>query len=179
MKRNNYIIAAASCIVTISMGFSSCKGVEWDRKESLIGMSNLWAYSYVGCVIDRYDKYNVSPSDSSGNKHTMVTVNDTIAVESVFTGMIDGDSINVTTTVVMIDSVLTVTTEGYRIADNLTAHIFTVDPGIIDHNGKLHIDFYKTDGMIPWAWTEVSFLEEDHEKGYYTDSFKDTKLGWY
>jgi len=166
MKRNIFVLI---CYVTvISLGLISCKGIDWDRDDELIGMSNLWAQKYVESVITNYERNYRTPSD---NKERTVTINDTIAVETFFTGMADGDSLNIMTTIVKIDSVLTATTDGYRIADNLTAHIFTIDPGIVDRNGILHIDFYLTDGMIPWAWTEVTFKKNQY--------FENTKLGWY
>lgn len=164
MKKN--IFALICCVTVIFTGFISCKGIDWDRDDALIGMSNLWARKYVTSVISDYEDYY---DTSYGNKGRVVIINDTIAVETIFTGMADGDSLNITTTIVMIDSTLIATTDGYRFADNLTAHIFTVDPGIVDYNGKLHIDFYLTDGMIPWAWTEVTFKKNQYN----------TKLGWY
>ena len=175
MKRNTYILALVCCVAAISMGFLSCKGVDWDTEASLRGMSNNWAYQYVGRVINKYNDFKFTP-DSTDSKHAIVTINDTIAVESVYTGMIDGDSVNVTTTVVMVDSTMIVTANGYRFANNLTAHIFTLDSGIINCNGILHIDFYQTDGMIPWAWTEVAFFNDNQHQTYY---FNNTKFGWY
>ena len=179
MKRNTYIFVLVCCVAVTSMGFFSCKGYEWDTEESLIGMSHSWAYSYVGKVINRYNDYYTAVFNSADNKRVSVTINDTLAVESVFTGMFDGDSVNITTTVVMVDSVMTVVSDGYRFADNITAHIFTVDPGIVGCNGKLHIDFYQTEGMIPWAWTEVTFKSDDGIRNFYPDSFEDTEFGWY
>ncbi len=180
MKKVTYILAIICCVTAISTGFFSCKGVQWDTEESLIGMSHSWAYSYVGTVINRYNDYYVAAFDSADNKRITVTINDTLAVESVFTGMIDGsDSVNITTTVVMIDSVMTVVSDGYRFADNITAHIFTIDPGIVGCNGKLHIDFYQTEGMIPWAWTEVIFKSDEEISYFYPNSFENTKFGWY
>lgn len=167
MKKN--IFALICCITAISTGFISCKGIDWDLDDSLIGMSELWAHKYVGSVISNYENYQSTPSD---NRERIVTINDTIAVETFFTGIAQGDSLKITTTIVKIDSVLTATTDGYRFADNLTAHIFTVDPGIVNRNGKVHIDFYITDGMIPWAWTEVTFQKNQND-------FEGTKLSRY
>ena len=129
MKNNRYLLALVCCIAAISFGFSSCDGVEWDREESLKGMSNEWAYIYVAKVIDDYDDYNYVAKTA--------TINDTIAFEKTFAFMDGNDSVNVKTTIVIVDSVMTATTDGYRYADNLTAHIFTVDPGIVDKIGEL------------------------------------------
>lgn len=174
MKKN--IFALVSFIVAISFGFISCKGIDWDREESLKGMSSLWAYDYVGSIASNYEEnYKSQPYDT----RKTVTVNDTIAVETFRTGICDGDSLNIKTTIVMIDSVLTVTTDGYRMADNLTAHIFTVDPGVVNCNGKVHIDFYLTDGMIPWAWTEIAITKDDIYKLYRNGNYDHVTLGWY
>ena len=172
MKSKKYILALVCCIAAISIGFSSCDGVEWDREESLKGMSQEWARRYLADVIYDCEDY----SFLAGN----ATVKDTIAIEKKFAHMDGKDSVNVTTTVVIIDSVLTATTEGYRYADNLTAHIFTVAPGIVDRCGKLHIDFYQTDGMTPWAWTEVTFSKEDWSNIIYRRSeSENVTVGWY
>jgi len=179
MKKDTYKLAIICCVAVITIEFLSCKGYEWDAEDSLIGMSHSWAYSYVGNVINRYNDYYIAAFDSTDNEHTTLTINDTLAVESIFTGMFDGDSVSITTTVVMFDSVMTVVSDGYRFADNITAHIFTVDPGIINRNGILHIDFYQTNGMIPWAWTEVTFKSNDGIQNFYPNSFEDTKFGWY
>ena len=173
MKNNRYLLALVCCIAAISFGFSSCDGVEWDREESLKGMSNEWAHIYLVKVIDDcQDNF-----DSYQSKYA--TINDTIAYETVFAHMDGGDSVNITTTVVIIDSVMTTTAQGYRYSDNLTAHIYTIDPGIVDQNGKLRIDFYQTDGNIPWAWTEVSFSKDNWSNFYRGYDFDNVTLGWY
>ncbi len=171
MNRKNNIFALVCCIAAISIGFSSCNGVEWDREDSLKGMSHEWAHIYLSEVIDDYDDYYYVAGNAK--------INDTIAFEKVFACMDGKDSVNVTTTITLIDSVMTATTDGYRYADNLTAHIFTVDPGIVDKIGKLHIDFYQTDGMTPWAWTEVTFSKDNWYKFYRRYEFEDVTVGWY
>ena len=169
------IFALIGFIATISFVFISCKGIDWDRDESLKGMSSLWAYRYVGSLFSYYEHKYSSPTYREG----VTTINDTIAIEEFETGVSCGDSLNIKSTIVMTDSVLTVTTDGYRIADNLTAHIFTVDPGIINYNGKVHIDFYLTDGMIPWAWTEVTITEDNLYSLYDSNNYDHVTLGWY
>jgi len=178
MKKLN-IIAAVCCFALVSIGFGSCKGVEWDTEEALIGMSNSWAYYYVGTVINKYEDYHNDAPDSTGEIHSTMVFNDTVAVETLFSGILDGDSLHITTSVFMVDTTSIVTTDGYRIADNLTAHIFTVNPGIVNYEGILHIDFYKTDGLVPWAWTEVLFKKENQLKGFRHYTFTDTRFGWY
>lgn len=160
-----------------SVGFGSCKGVEWDTQETLVGLSESWARIYVQDLMLDYSHFKDVAQDSTRKVRYTVTFNDTVAVESIFRGMIGGDSVDITTTIVLIDTTMTTVTDGYRYADNITAHIFTVNPGIIDFDGKLHFDFYKTDGMIPWAWTEITYRKADD-----SDSMsyqRDTKFGWY
>ena len=91
--------------------------------------------------------------------------------------MIGGDSVDITTTIVLKDTTMMTVTDGYRYADNITAHMFTVDPGIIDYNGKLHFDFYKTDGMIPWAWTEITYSKTDDSD--VITYLRNNEFGWY
>ena len=160
-----------------SVGLDSCNGVEWDIQETLVGLSKSWAYTYVEDLMRDYSHYQDVAQDSIGNVRYMVTFNDTVAVESIFRGMIGGDSVDITTTIVLIDTTMTAVTDGYRYADNITAHIFTVDPGIIDYDGKLHFDFYETDGMIPWAWTEITYRKIDDSD--YIPYQRDTNFGWY
>ena len=160
-----------------SVGLDSCKGVEWDTQETLVGLSESWARIYVEDLMSDYGQYKDVVKDSTRKVRYTVTLNDTVAVESIFRGMIGGDSVDITTTIVLIDTTMTTVTDGYRYADNITAHMFTVDPGIIDYNGKLHFDFYKTDGMIPWAWTEITYRKIDDSD--YIPYMRNSKFGWY
>lgn len=160
-----------------SVGLDSCKGVEWDTQETLVGMSESWARIYVEDLMRDYGHYKDVAKDSTRKVQYTVTFNDTVAVESIFRGMIGGDSVDITTTIVLKDTTMMTVTDGYRYADNITAHMFTADPGIIDYNGKLHFDFYKTDGMIPWAWTEITYSKTDDSD--YIPYLRDSKFGWY
>ncbi len=160
-----------------SVGLDSCKGVEWDTQETLVGMSESWAWIYVEDLMHYYSQYKDVAKDSTRKVRYTVTLNDTVAVESIFRGMIGGDSVDITTTIVLTDTTMTTVTDGYRYADNITAHMFTVDPGIIDYNGKLHFDFYKTDGMIPWAWTEITYSKTDDSD--YIPYLRNSEFGWY
>ena len=150
-----------------SVGLDSCKGVEWDTQETLVGLSESWTRIYVEDLMHDYSQYKDVAKDSTSKVHYTVTFNDTVAVECIFRGMIGGDSVDITTTIVLIDTTMT----------TVTAHMFTVDPGIIDYNGKLHFDFYKTDGMIPWAWTEITYHKIDDSD--YIPYLRDSKFGWY
>ena len=160
-----------------SVGLDSCKGVEWDTQETLVGLSESWTRIYVEDLMHDYSQYKDVAKDSTRKVRYTVTLNDTVAVESIFRGMIRVDSVDITTTIVLTDTTMTTVTDGYRYADNITAHIFTVDPGIIDYDGKLHFDFYKTDGMIPWAWTEIKYIKTDDSGDI--SFLRDTKFGWY
>lgn len=160
-----------------SVGLDSCTGVEWNTQETLVGMSESWARIYVEDLMHDYGQYKDVAKDSTSKVRYTVTLNDTVAVESIFRGMIGGDSVDITTTIVLIDTTMTTVTDGYRYADNITAHMFTVDPGIIDYNGKLHFDFYKTDGMIPWAWTEITYSKTDDSD--VIPYLRNNEFGWY
>jgi len=164
-----------------SVGLDSCKGVEWDTQETLVGLSESWARTFVQDLMWDYmwdySHFKDVAQDSTRKVRYTVTLNDTVAVESIFRGMIGGDSVDITTTIVLIDTTMTTVTDGYRYADNITAHMFTVDPGIIDYNGKLHFDFYKTDGMIPWAWTEITYRKIDDSD--VIPYLRNSKFGWY
>ena len=160
-----------------SVGLDSCTGVEWDTQETLVGMSESWARIYVEDLMRDYGHYKDVAKDSTRKVQYTVTFNDTVAVESIFRGMIGGDSVDITTTIVLKDTTMMTVTDGYRYADNITVHMFTADPGIIDYNGKLHFDFYKTDGMIPWAWTEITYSKTDDSD--YIPYLRDSKFGWY
>ena len=160
-----------------SVGLDSCTGVEWDTQETLVGLSESWARTFVQDLMWDYSHFKDVAQDSTRKVRYTVTLNDTVAVESVFRGMIGGDSVDITTTIVLIDTTMTTVTDGYRYADNITAHMFTVDPGIIDYNGKLHFDFYKTDGMIPWAWTEITYSKTDDSD--VIPHLRNSKFGWY
>ncbi len=160
-----------------SVGLDSCKGVEWDTQETLVGLSESWTRIYVEDLMHDYSQYKDVVKDSTRKVQYTVTLNDTVAVESIFRGMIGGDSVDITTTIVLTDTTMTTVTDGYRYADNITAHMFTVDPGIIDYNGKLHFDFYKTDGMIPWAWTEITYSKTDDSD--VIPYLRNSKFGWY
>ena len=160
-----------------SVGLDSCKGVEWDTQETLVGMSESWARIYVEDLMRDYGHYKDVAKDSTRKVQYTVTFNDTVAVESIFRGIIGGDSVDITTTIVLKDTTMMTVTDGYRYADNITAHMFTADPGIIDFDGKLHFDFYKTDGMIPWAWTEITYSKTDDSD--YIPYLRNSKFGWY
>ena len=160
-----------------SVGLDSCKGVEWDTQETLVGMSESWARIYVEDLMRDYGHYKDVAKDSTRKVQYTVTFNDTVAVESIFRGIIGGDSVDITTTIVLKDTTMMTVTDGYRYADNITAHMFTADPGIIDFDGKLHFDFYKTDGMIPWAWTEITYRKIDDSD--YIPYLRNSKFGWY
>jgi hypothetical protein len=177
MKKISLIIALVSCMALTSVGLDSCKGVEWDTQETLVGMSESWARIYVEDLMRDYGHYKDVAKDSTRKVQYTVTFNDTVAVESIFRGMIGGDSVDITTTIVLKDTTMMTVTDGYRYADNITAHMFTADPGIIDYNGKLHFDFYKTDGMIPWAWTEITYSKTDDSD--VIPYLRNSKFGWY
>lgn len=162
--------AAISTILVLLAGLSSCTGVEWDSSETLMGLSKSWASEYVGALI---------PIPTTDDTRTIETLNDTLHLKYQFNGCERGDSIRITTTIRQIDDSLIVFTDGYRFSNDIKAHIFTPGTGIINYSGTLHIDFYETGQINPWAWTEITFDEYAKESGYKYNSFKNASIGWY
>ena len=91
------------------------------------------------------------------------------------------DSVNVTSTLTQIGDSIIVKTDGYRFSNDFWVHLFTVDEGIINYEGKFHVDFYEIGKTTPWAWSEVSY-QKDYKDYYYwkdIDIEKKIVVGWY
>jgi hypothetical protein len=177
MKNKSFIILVAA--TAFSVGIISCGffGAQWDAEETLTGFSNSWASRYVGSPINDFNLFRNDILDSIRNNGS--GLKDTISVDYRFMESDHGDSVNITTSIKLIDDQIVVISDGYRFSDDLRAHIFTVDPGIIDCSGKVHIDFYRTGETNPWAWGEVTFKVREDDIGYYYGNFEDTEVGWY
>ena len=88
------------------------------------------------------------------------------------------DSVDVTSTLLQIRDSVIIKSDGYRYSQKYWAHLFTVDPGIINYEGKYHIDFYEIGKDTPWAWAEVIFTKNPKSKYKYNTS-KEPVVGWY
>ena len=86
---------------------------------------------------------------------------------------------NVCSTLIQIGDTATVVVDGYRYSDNLWAHLYTVDTGIINYKGMFRIDFYETGKTIPWAWSETTFEKDTTKYHYKPYKHNDPKVGRY
>jgi hypothetical protein len=81
---------------------------------------------------------------------------------------------------VQIGDSIVVTTQGYRYSEKFWAHLYTVDSGIINFDGKFHVDFYETGKTTPWGWGEIKFTpyqDDGYYHNYPYDIYSDA--GWY
>ena len=60
-----------------SVGLDSCKGVEWDTQETLVGLSESWTRIYVEDLMHDYSQYKDVAKDSTRKVQYTVTFNDT------------------------------------------------------------------------------------------------------
>ena len=166
------LIAVTTFVIT------SCEGRSWDTDDELKSLTNNWSHYYVDDVLDYVFENIDSTKNNEGRLVTLTaSVNDTLNLEFHWqANKIDGDSINVSSSLLQIGDSSIVIVDGYRYSDGLWAHMFTVDPGIVNYEGKFHIDFYETGKTTPWAWSEKTFTKSD---GYYHYSSEDPKVGRY
>ena len=155
-------------IVVAVFALTACEGREWDTDDELERLSDNWSYYYVSDVLD----YIFETVDSTMNIdgriiiHT-ASVNDTLNLEFHWkTNSVGGDSVNVGSTLIQIGDSSIVKVDGYRYSDGLWAHLFTVDPGIINCEGRFHIDFFETGKTTPWGWSEIVYHKGDGEYSY-------------
>ena len=145
-------------LLLITAGFVSCKGKEWDTGEELCEMAMSWSEAYVNVVLNKSIK-NVDTVLVSKNKTESASLKDSlfIVVHNVYNKQPDKDSVDVTSTLIQIRDSIIVKVDGYRYSQKYWAHLFTVDPGIINYEGKFHVDFYEIGKTTPWAWTEITY----------------------
>ncbi|MBP5422196.1 MAG: hypothetical protein J6Y78_07140 [Paludibacteraceae bacterium] len=148
MKKISYYI-----VVVVLTCLAACQGKEWDTEEELSKITESWAHSYVNYTLDQLVKKSID-----GSVIIATSVNDTLYREFHHLSSFEkGDSVNVISTLTQIDDSTIVTVEGYRYSKNYYAHLYTLDPGIINYEGKFHIDFYETGKSTPWAWSEITY----------------------
>lgn len=171
-KYTLYILA----IITICL--AACQGKEYDPKRELRDITTYWSGQYVARLLNK--SIYVSGSDTST---VSTSLNDTISAKYKFDHALNnGDSVNMVSTLLQIGDSIVVTTQGYRYSDKFWAHLFTADSGIINFNGKFHVDFYETGKTTPWAWGEVTFSPIVEDGYYHYDNLPyeyDTEVGWY
>lgn len=179
MKKITLYLAFA---VVILSGLTACEGREWDTDDELEQLSNHWSYIYVtdvlNCIAIQED--SVYKHDSGRIVSVVRSINDTLnMVFSWHTNSIEGDSMNVRSTLIQIGDSSAVTVDGYRYSDNLWAHLYTVEPGIINCEGKFRIDFYETGKTTPWAWSEKTYEQDTTKDAYRPYSSKSAQVGRY
>lgn len=179
MKKITIYIA---CMVVLLSGMTACGGRDWDTDDELEALSINWSEYFVLDVLN----YIIEVEDSAYNNDNgrIVTVLKSIddTLNMVFrwkANTVKGDSMNVCSTLIQIGDTATVVVDGYRYSDNLWAHLYTVDPGIINYKGMFRIDFYETGKTTPWAWSETTFEKDTTTYHYKPYKRNDPKVGRY
>ena len=87
------------------------------------------------------------------------------------------DSVNIISSLLQIRDSIVLKTDGYRYSDYYWVHLYTVGPGIVNYEGRFHVDFYETGKTTPWGWSEITY----HKSNVYdrTYSCESPVLGWY
>jgi len=170
----------AFIVVSVS-ALTACEGREWDTDDELECLSTNWSYYYVSDVLDFMFETVDSTRNNDGRIITLTaSINDTLNLEFHWkANNIDGDSVNVGSTLIQIGDSSIVKVDGYRYSDGLWAHLFTVDPGIINYEGKFHIDFFETGKTAPWGWSEIIYHKSDDEYNYRPYSCESPTIGRY
>lgn len=164
---------AIYCAVVVLTCLSACQGKTWDTEDELTMLTVVWGQLFVDYTLDKIDE------DSIVNENGRVVVKtikgDTICHEIHHSfNSEDEDSINVITTLYQIGDKTIVTVDGYRYSNKYFAHLFTTEPGIVNYEGKFHVDFYETGKTAPWAWGEVTYRKKVDEYKPYTNDIRNS-----
>ena len=165
------LLLVAACLV-------SCKEEKWDTGEELHGMTIGWANEFVYNTLNRSIKY-VDTVLVSDDRTVSASLRDSlfVTVHYAYNKQPDNDSVDVTSTLTQIRDSIIVMVDGYRYSQKFWAHLFTVDPGIINYEGKFHIDFYEIGKTTPWAWSEITYSKDKNDSYY--PYHKKSEIGWY
>ena len=162
------------------VAFVSCEGREWDTHDELEALTTNWATIYVSNVLDHVFEVKDTTYSDNGRITVITSMKDTMNLSFSWEGyQVDDDSTNIVSTLIQIGDSSTVTVDGYRYSDEFWAHLYTVDPGIINYEGKFHIDFYEIGKTTPWAWGEITYLRNRDDYRYYPYRRSDTQVGRY
>ena len=156
-------------IVVASWALTGCQGRNWDTDDELMVITNNWASEYVSKVMDCFLRNDTVIKAEYGSVSVTVSNKDTLKLD--FRWLSDkekGDSVNIHSSLVEVTDWVAVIVDGYRYSDEFWAHLYTTEPGIINFEGKLRIDFYEIGKTTPWAWSETTFEKaaESHYKPY-------------
>jgi hypothetical protein len=142
-----YISVAVLCTL------AACQGKDWDTDEELMNLTDNWSYGFVDYTLQK-----IVEKDYDGKVIITTVIKDTICREfHHISDFEEGDSVNVVTTLYQFGDSTIVTVDGYRYTNKYFAHLFTIDPGIVNYEGIFHVDFYETDKTTPWAWGEITY----------------------
>lgn len=166
-------------------GFMSCRGNDWDTEEELKALSRTWANDYVNYTLRQV---LLAADTLQGIKNgryvgddikTTSVLKDTLMSVFHFTKETEynHDSVNIISSLLQIRDSIVVKADGYRYSDKYWVHLYTVDPGIVNYEGKFRIDFYENGETTPWGWSEITYHKSDVP--YYTCYFDTPVVGWY
>lgn len=163
------------------MTLVSCKGRVWDTHDELESLTGNWASEYVSDVLNNIFGVQDTTYRRNGSEYTVITsINDTLNMSFRWhANNVEGDSIDVLATLKQIGDSSMVIVNGYRYSDEFWAHLFTIDPGIINFEGKFHVDFYEVGKTTPWAWSEIAYQRDRDEYRYNPYKRCDTQVGRY
>lgn len=170
------IILYVSFLVSVCL--VSCKGEVWDTEEEMRELTLSWCF-----FVDDIMHHSIQLNDTLKYKDDNIKIietsslKDSLFVEFKYDVHKPGsDSLYVTSTLTQIRDSIIVKTDGYRYSNKFWVHLFTIDPGIINYNGKFHIDFYETGKDTPWAWSEVEYIKNDR---YHSATKEGPIIEWY
>lgn len=162
------------------VSFVGCEGREWDTHDELEALTGNWASQYVSEVLNHVFENKDTTYSKNGRYTVIASMKDTMNLSfSWESDQVMGDSINVVSTLVQIGDSSTVIVNGYRYSDEFWAHLFTIDPGIINYEGKFHVDFYEVGKTTPWAWAEIAYQRDRDEYRYSPYKRCETQVGRY
>ena len=168
-------------IIAFLTGLVACEGKAWDTDESLKEITYVWSGNYIDYVYNNLAIEKIDTIEYSYKEKMYITTDykDTLRNVIRFVQSKDEkeDSVDVVSTLVQYGDTVIVTTDGYRYYDELWAHLYTLDPGIINCEGIFHVDFYETGKTTPWAWGEVPYQKT--EDSYTRRQFDNIKVGRY
>ena len=168
-----YISVAVLCTL------AACQGKDWDTDEELMNLTDNWSYGYVDYTLD-YTLQKIVEEDYDGIVITTTVIKDTICREfHHITDVEEDDPVNVVTTLYQFGDSTIVTVDGYRYTNKYFAHLYTLDPGIVNYEGVFHVDFYETGKTTPWAWGEIKYDKDSDKKSYYPYKRDNAQVGRY
>lgn len=163
---------ALYCIVAVLTCLTACQGKDWDTEDELTMLTANWSQGFVEYTLDK-----VVEEDYNGSVVITIVINDTICREFHHKSDYEkDDSIDVVTKLYKFGDTNIVTVDGYRYSNKYFAHLYTIDPGIVNYEGLFHVDFYETGKTTPWAWGETTYQKNSDKDRYHPYKRGDTKV---